>query len=427
MQHRAVVFIDLDGVSVPAGKIRILEDGRYSMSEFAYGRKYLERPDAVALDPVQLPLGFEVMRTPDDFPIFNGIRDAAPDAWGRKLIDRHMIRALGRPAGEAEYLLTSQSGNRIGGLRFGPDASGPGPIEGVPPVDGFIHLGDLGDFRKAVDAIERFERLPVDLADFIAPGSDLGGARPKATVMVDGFPWLVKFGLERDRIDMARIEAACLDLCEMAGIETCRRDVIEIAGRSALLLSRFDRVEAEGDIRRRHMISSLTLLGAHEADRGASGYADLYDGMRRHGVAGDHGEAIFRRMVMNVLCGNTDDHYRNHAFLLEPGGRYSLSPAYDVTPTLQAGTTRHLFLHLGKPGSGREATLENAISGGPSLGLRLEEAAAIANEMSAVVGASWRQVMRDRGVGLADLEMVENSFRQAGRQVEPDDARLELR
>jgi len=170
---------------------------------------------------------------------------------------------------------------------------------------------------------------------------------------------------------------------------------------------------------RRHLISSMTLIGAHESDRGLSGYADLYDALRRHGVAGDQGETIFRRMVMNVLCGNTDDHYRNTALLLSDHGRYELSPVYDVTPTLQLSTSRNLFFHLGRSGSGREATLENAVAAGPSLGVRPEQAVKIVNDLSGMVGASWRDVMRERGASGHDLDIIANSFSEAGRRVGP--------
>ncbi|MCE6959353.1 HipA domain-containing protein [Cereibacter sphaeroides] len=420
MDVTAIVFIEREGRQVPAGRIRIVEDGRFSRSEFAYGRRYLERPDAVALDPVQLPLVPEVLVAPDDHALFNGIRDASPDAWGRRLIDRFMLRAHGRPAGEAEFLLVSQSGHRVGALRFGADPSGPGRVLDVDLEVGEICLGDLESFQGLVDALERGDPVPSRLADFVAPGSDLGGARPKGTVAIDGFPWLVKFGLDRDRYATAPVEAACLDLCEMAGLPVCERRLMTVAGRPALMLRRFDRETAEdGALRRRHMISSLTLLGGHESDRGMSGYADIHDGLRRYGT-GDHGEQIFRRMVMNVLCGNTDDHYRNHAFLLQDNGYYAPSPVFDVTPTLQLGSTRHLFLHLGKAGAGREATLEAAVRGGESLGLQRDQAIAIANGLSELVAANWRATMQARGVSAEDIGMIAGAFSHAGRQVEAE-------
>ena len=417
MQVNAIIFIELAGQTVPAGQLSLLEDGRFSRCEFAYGRRYLQRPDAVAIDPAQLPLGAGVHEAPENFALFNGVRDAAPDAWGRKLIDRESLRTQGRPATEAEFLLTSQSGNRIGALRFGPTPLTPGPVLPLQIDDQLTHLGDLEAFQELVDQMARSGPVPPRLVDFLAPGTDLGGARPKGTVTIDGFPYLVKFNLDRDRYNNAVVEAGCLDLCEMAGLEVAERRLIRVGDRDALLLRRFDREAGERGVLRCHLISSMTLIGAHETDRGLSGYADLYDGMRRHGVSGDHGETIFRRMVMNVLCGNTDDHYRNTALLLGDRGRYALSPVYDVTPTLQLSTSRNLFFHLGKAGSGRAATLENAVSAGPSLGVRPERAVRIVNDLSELVGARWRDVMRARGASAHDLDLIANSFSEAGRRV----------
>lgn len=420
MRNEAIVFIDLGGGMVPAGKLRITEDGRYSKCEFAYGARYLNRTDAVAIDPVQLPLETGMVTAPADFPLFNAIRDAAPDAWGRSLIDKYVMRRLGRPASEAEFLLASQSGTRIGGLRFGPDPSGPGRVLPFALPDFCPSLGDLDDFQALVDHPEGKE-LPEYLLDYIAPGADLGGARPKGTVTIDGQPWLAKFGRDGDRINMAAAEAGSLDLCEMAGIRTVSRRIVSLAGHDTLLLERFDRSQdEEGQIRRRHMVSSLTLLGAHELDRAASGYADLNDAMRRYG-AGDAGEDIYRRMVMNVLIGNTDDHYRNHAFLLDDNGRYGLSPLYDVTPSLQVSASRSMFLHLGRAGDGREARLENAVAGGAALGLQRDQAVSIANELSEMVAANWERVMRARGSSDQDLAMMRNSFSEAGQRISPDE------
>lgn len=428
MHNEAIVFIELGGSMVPAGKLRITEDGRFSKCEFAYGGRYLDRPDAVAIDPVQLPLETGIVTAPADFPLFNAIRDAAPDAWGRSLIDKYVLRRLGRPASEAEFLLASQSGTRIGGLRFGADPRGPGRVLPFALPDFCPSLGDLEDFQALVDHPEDRE-LPEHLLDYIAPGADLGGARPKGTVMIDGQPWLAKFGRNGDRINMAAAEAGSLDLCEMAGIDTVSRRVLSLGGHDTLLLERFDRSQDDdGNIHRRHMVSSLTLLGAHELDRAASGYADLNDAMRRYG-AGDAGEEIYRRMVMNVLVGNTDDHYRNHAFLLNDRGRYEMSPLYDVTPSLQVSASRSMFLHLGRAGDGREARLENAVAGGAALGLQREHAVSIANELSSMVEANWEWVMKARGCSVQDVSMMRNSFSEAGRQVNPDDPtdRIEAR
>lgn len=161
------------------------------------------------------------------------------------------------------------------------------------------------------------------------------------------------------------------------------------------------------------MISALTLLGAHEMDRGASGYADIRDGLARLGTSAGVGETLFRRMVMNVLCGNTDDHYRNHAFLHLDGG-WRLAPTYDVTPTLQVSPSRNLFLHLGAAGSGRSASLPAAIDAAPSLGISVEQATAMAKDLAAMVAANWRKVMADRGASPQDIALMQGCFSTSG-------------
>jgi serine/threonine-protein kinase HipA len=148
-----------------------------------------------------------------------------------------------------------------------------------------------------------------------------------------------------------------------------------------------------------------------------SGYADISDGMRRFSADGDIGREIYKRMVMNVLCGNTDDHYRNHAFLLDEDSRYRISPVFDVTPTLQASATRRLFLDLGKAGCGRDATLMAAFQGGESLGLYRDEAAAIANDLAEMVENSWRGALEARGASARDIAMLENAFSEASNRI----------
>ena len=415
MEHRAFVFIEHDGETVPAGRLVITEDGRWSKSVFDYGRGYLQRSGSVALDPVQLPLEARQIETPADFILFNSLRDAAPDAWGRKLIDIHMMRTRRRPAMEAEYLLLSQRSTRPGALRFGPTSAAPGSVLGIELPEASSDPGTLEAFLELVALHEAGSEIPDSVLDHIAPGTSLGGARPKATIEVDGFPWLAKFPSSGDRIDMIAAEAGCLDLCEMAGLRVPERRVISVSGRAVLLLKRFDRIMDErGTLQRIHMISSLTLLGRHEMDRAMSGYADIHDAVSRHGVASDAGEEIFRRMLMNVLLGNTDDHYRNHAFLLDRNGRYRMSPVYDITPSLQVSPDRRLFMHLGKAGSGRRATVGTAVRAGPGLGVARDDAARIAGELREMVAANWERVMTDRGASAHDIDMMRRSFSEAG-------------
>ena len=447
MEHKAIVFIERAGQPVAAGHLLMIQDGRECMAKFKYERKYLERLDAVAIDPVQLPLTEEPKYTDEDFSLFNGIRDAAPDAWGRELIDFYMLCQEDRSAGEADYLLASRSETRIGALQFGSDIAGPGPVieNGIRRVhlpkihphpgtpDRFQYLIDRFDSERMTSGVD------VELLDYVAQGSDLGGARPKSTWMKNGHPWVIKFGLRNDRINMAAAEAGCLELCKMAGLAVCDCRIRNIGGHPALALKRFDcekhvaskydhgvirqdgtwisLAALNGNLVRRHMISGLTLLGAHERDLGLYGYADIHDATRRYCTGSDYGEEIYRRMVMNVLCGNTDDHCRNHAFLLNDDDMYEPSPVYDVTPTVSMSSDRNLFFHLGTAGSGRAATLENAVAAAPSLGLVYEQGCAIANDLSEMVARNWRDTLSKRGASRNDIEMLVNSFSEAGKKI----------
>ena len=413
MDHNAIVFIERAGETIPAGRLAIIEDGRYSRSEFSYGKKYLQRPDAVAIDPVQLPLTESKIHTKEDFTLFNGFRDASPDAWGRALIDIFMVRTEGRPASEAEFMLASQQGTRVGALQFGPTTDGPGRIIDAELPKISPDTGSLDAFQEMVDRFKNGESVSDSILDYVGPGTDLGGARPKSTVLIDNHPWMVKFGLKDDRIGMAASEAGCLDLCQMAGLEVCEHKIIDVMGRPAIALKRFDREKSpDGNLERKHMISGLTLLGAHEMDLGLNGYVDLYNGLRQYGAASDYGEEIYKRMVMNVLCGNTDDHYRNHAFMMNADGLYEPSPVYDVTPTTGFAGKR-LFFHLGKAGSGREATLENAVMAAPGFGIGNERAVEITSDLADMVANNWRQVLSNRGASNDDLDLLEHSFSEA--------------
>jgi serine/threonine-protein kinase HipA len=413
-EFNAIVFVRHQGENRPVGRMKFVEDGRFSRSEFAYGKSWLEDPTAFAIDPVQLPLKSGVFKTAPDFPLFNGIRDSAPDAWGRRVIDAIFKAKHGRMANEAEYLFASQCGNRAGALMFGKDPSGPSPVIDIV-LPAISHDGSsLAKLQEAADMLARGEEIDRTYAFYLAPGSEMGGARPKATLDHNGKPALVKFGTATDRIDMGRVEAGCLDLCEMVGLPVPDRDVVDIAGRPALVLARFDRTPKDGYLpERRHMISSMTLLGAHEYDREANGYADLVDAMRIHGAKGDMenlSEQIYTRMVANVCIGNTDDHYRNHAYLISDDGRYEMSPVYDVTPSLQVSSSRSMFFALGKAGTGREARLDHAIAAGPAFGLKPERAAEIATTVAETIALNWEVVMTNRGVSDTDIEAIRGSF-----------------
>lgn len=407
-----IVFMHLPGGPVPAGRLTMTSEPRASFATFAYGRRYLERPDRAPVDPVQLPLpdaGREdvVFRTEEGFSNFNGIRDAAPDGWGRYL----MYKALDdREPSEAEILLASGD-YRVGALAFGPTPAAPHRLtpwgDGDAPGEHFT----LEELATAVEQVQSVDELDDNLRRLLTAGSSLGGARPKAATEIAGKPWIAKFPAKDDIYPICRIELATMRLAKRCGLNVPSLDFREVLGRDIYMIKRFDRLLTAYGVNRRSFASGLTILGAHENDVGRHSYADLAAALRRYG-ADPRSDLIelFRRMVFNILVTNDDDHLRNHGFLLETKG-WRLSPLYDVVPKPQVGFERTLVLGVGP--HGRAATLENAIAGAGAFGLTAEEATRETSALADTVRNEWTNHFQGAGLGDAEIRRFATCFRQA--------------
>lgn len=420
-----IVFMHLPGGPVPAGQLTMTSEPRASFATFAYGRRYLERPDRIAVDPVQLPLpdagGRDVVfRTEEGFSNFNGIRDAAPDGWGRYL----MYKALDdREPSEAEILLASGD-YRVGALAFGPTPRAPERLtpwgEGAAPGEHFT----LEELAAAVEQVQSVDELDDNLRRLLTAGSSLGGARPKAATEIDGQPWIAKFTANDDNYRICRIELATMRLARRCGLNVPNLDFREILGRDIYMIERFDRALTPDGVRRHSFASGLTMLGAHESDVGRHSYADLAAALRQYGSdpRGDLVE-LYRRMVFNILVTNDDDHLRNHGFLWEPRG-WRLSPLYDVVPKPQVGHERTLVLGVGP--QGRAATLNNAIAGAAAFGLAPADARREALALVDTVRDDWRASFVEAGLSEGEIRRFATCFRQAdlGRELLADEVEL---
>lgn len=415
--RKLAVFAYLPGEStaVPAGLLTLLEEGASQQgSDFVYGLRYLDRPDAIEIDPVSLALRDKeavrglVLHPVPGLSMFSAIRDAAPDAWGRRVIEaRRKVPLNSLP--ESEYLLAAGS-NRVGALdvRTGLDA-------GETP-------GELGDIRKLeyfLEAAQRIEAglpVPSRLGAFFDAGSALGGARPKATVAdKKGKLWLAKFSSRFDRYNVPLVEAATLKLAGAAGLTIPEIKMVDLgAGQQVMLIERFDRIALAGTITRRHFISALTLVGCSEQDSPQKNYADIADALRRYGAAhrlASDLEELFARMVFNILVTNDDDHLRNHGLMWEPETRgWALSPLYDVIPRPTHATER--FLHLGVGPQGRLATLTNAMGWAVRFGLPRDKALATVDRIWRVV-REWKGHFEEYGVAADEIDKVSSAFRHA--------------
>lgn len=408
---RSYVFVHLPEGPVPAGLLTMTDEPRNQFATFAYGRRYLERPDRIPVDPVALPLHdagtSRTFRTEEGFAVFGGIRDAAPDGWGQYL----MYKAMGdRLPSEIDLILASGE-HRVGALAFGPTPERPERItpwgDGPAPGEEFT----LAKLAEAAERAQHVDELDDNLRALLAAGSSLGGARPKAATQIGYQPWIAKFQKHGDSFPECRVELATMQLASECGLNVPALDFRCALDRDIYLIERFDRVPHGNWLERRPFASGLTMLGAHESEVSSYSYADLAGAIRQHGtqVRADLHE-LFRRMVFNILVTNDDDHLRNHGFLFDGTG-WRLSPLYDVVPKPQVGLERRLVLGVGP--EGRNATIGNALAGAAVFDLGPDEASTITEELRVMVAARWQPLFEKAGLSPADRGRFATCFRLA--------------
>ena len=387
------------------------DEPRNQFATFAYGRRYLERTDRIPVDPVALPLHeagtSRTFRTEEGFAVFGGIRDAAPDGWGQYL----MYKAMGdRLPSEIDLILASGE-HRVGALAFGPTSAQP---ERITPWGGGPAPGEeftLAELAEAAERAQHVDELDENLRALLAAGSSLGGARPKAATKIGDQPWIAKFQKRGDSFPECRVELATMRLASECGLDVPPLDFRCVLDRDIYLIERFDRIPHGNWLERRPFASGLTMLGAHESEVSSFSYADLAGAIRQFGteVRQDLHE-LFRRMLLNILVTNDDDHLRNHGFLFDGEG-WRLSPLYDVVPKPQLGLERRLVLGVGP--EGRNATIENALAGAAVFDLGHDDAKAIAENMSRTVATRWEKLFIEAGISAADRKRFATCFRLA--------------
>jgi serine/threonine-protein kinase HipA len=402
------VYVTLPGeVSmVTAGRFLLTKNARGdALGQFVYRAKYLEDPQAVELDPVELKLSKHTYETVQLNGVFGALRDAGPDYWGRRVIEKHAGKAQ---LGELDYLLESPD-DRAGALSFGLNTEPPAPRRK------FNKTIDLEKLHALADALLEDE-LPNDsdaqhVQDLLLLGTSMGGARPKAVVQdVDGL-WIAKFNSPRDRWNYARVEHAMLRLARECGITTADSRIETVGGRDVLLVKRFDREKTPKGYTRARMVSGLTILRADEAPgaRQNWSYVILVEELRRIVEnAKKDAKELFRRICFNALISNTDDHPRNHAILAKEKS-WNLSPAYDLTPSVPVSFERRdLALDCGD--MGRYANAKNILSQHARFLLDRNEAEKLINDMKKQVEATWFDTVRASGVSEKDAETIQEAF-----------------
>lgn len=384
-----------------------------TIGRFVYGRSYRENPKAVPIDPIHLPLTEQTYETTRLQGVFGALRDAGPDAWGRRVIE-HQLGKL--DVGEIEYLMNSPE-DRAGALSFGHGTVPP------PPVRPFNSTWDLEKLLQAARELESLspgEKPSPELArlkTLVEAGTSMGGARPKNVVRDREGIWLAKFPAKGDRWNNSAVEAAMLSLAKRCDIRVPEYRIERVGEFPILLTQRFDRaaMPGNGDIfARARMVSALTVLDAEEVqNRERWSYLVLSDELQRWSSRPvlDRAE-LFSRMVLNALVTNNDDHPRNHA-LIAMNTDWRLSPAYDITPSPLHSHERDLAMTCGTA-SGRRATKVNLMSASARFGIRTEEAGAVIDRMRVVVSAHWEHEILSNGGSRTDCEAVRPAFEIPG-------------
>lgn len=404
-ERQAYVYLQLPGTlnTVPAALLRVqtLPDGT-QIGRFRYGDRYLQRQDAVALDPFQLPLDKTVREFTRLKGIPGAVRDAAPDAWGRRVIE-HKLERGAADLHEIDYLLHGPQ-DGAGSLSFGQTAQPPAPKRP------YNRTHQLAELIAATQAIEAGRPVAAHVLEHLDPGTSMGGARPKATIEDAQCLWLGKFPAKDDRFNLQRVEYATLELARRCGLNVAHARLQAVGDGDVLMLQRFDREHTGQGYLRFGLVSGLTVLdcGDSHLDRGRWSYPLLADHLRRWS---DKPEAdcaeLFRRMVFNAAVTNNDDHPRNHALLRRQTG-WRLSPAYDLVPASVVSLERRdLALTVGT--YGRTASLYNLLSQAGHFGLSAAEARAEIDQLVGVV-RQWRDTFFACGVSARDVDFIAPAF-----------------
>jgi serine/threonine-protein kinase HipA len=379
---------------------------------FSYSKEWLEKGPALVLDP-DLGLYSGPQYSRDDKPNFGLFLDSSPDRWGRVLMERREALIAGqegrkpRTLMESDYLMGVSDRYRMGGLRFKLTEDGPfldnNDAMAVPPMTSLRTLEEASlqlENENAVDS-PQFARW---LNLLMSPGSSLGGARPKASVVDPGGQlWIAKFPSRKDDRDVGAWEMVVNELALRSGLQVAEGKARRFTqDRHTFLTKRFDR-RSDGRI---HFASAMTLLGYNDGADAMAGvsYLHIAEFIMRHGATPDADlEELWRRIVFNICVSNSDDHLRNHGFLLTPKG-WVLSPAFDINPI---PSSTGLSLNISEHSNALDLDLARAVA--EKFRVNDKKRELIIDKITKAVGR-WREVAMRLGISRSEMERIRNAF-----------------
>jgi len=377
---------------------------------FEYDKDWLKTDSHRLLDPdIEFYSGPQFPTNKENFGIF---LDSMPDTWGKTLMKRRAaqdarVKDESPPTlYEINYLLGVFDESRMGALRFKTDLEGPFlDNDAQTPTPPWSSLGDLQEAARQLESDKQNDDLRKWIAVLLAPGSSLGGARPKANIFdAKKNLWIAKFPSKTDTVDKAAWEFLAYRLAVASGIEMVESNIEKISGQHhTFLTKRFDRNKEK----RIHFASAMTMTGNTEESikNAAPSYLEIVEFIENYGVDVDANlHQLWRRMVFNIAISNTDDHLRNHGFILTDKG-WVLSPAYDLNPSIEKDG---LSLNIDMDDNALDFDLAKSV--GKYFRLSEKEMQAILDKVLSVV-KDWKNMAQEIGIKNSEIELMAGAFR----------------
>ena len=404
---KVLVYIELNNENYFVGTLWSHFNRGKETSDFEYSKEWLNNKNAFSLEPgLFFSTGKQV--NPRQVPLFGSFGDSAPDTWGRVLMRRYENKLAKdenrspRTLNEIDYLLYVNDIARQGALRFKTDENGvfmfPSEIKSIPPIV------DLAKLLAASEKIVALEEKDTDLQLLLAPGSSLGGARPKASVIdKNGNLCIAKFPKKDDYTNNVVWEALALTLAKQCGLNTQEWSLVSAGKKQVIIMKRFDR---DGH-RRIPFLSAMSMLNAVDNDSQIHSYMDIADAIRQFGATPREDLIeLWKRTVFSILISNTDDHLRNHGFLYVNQKGWKLSPLYDVNPSNDNKNVLSTYITE----NDNSQSLDLALSVCDYFEISINEAEKQIKEMKKVV-SNWKQAAKRLGLSSSEISKMECAFK----------------
>lgn len=395
----AYVWIWLPGETQPVVAGKLTQEGNSLV--FNYGQSYLERDNKISIYEPELPLKSGLLPLSRGLSMPGCIRDGSPDAWGRRVLINKKYGAKGSAIDqyqmdELTFLLESGS-DRIGALDFQ-----------LSPTEYKPRLVQQADLKELIESAERVEKgilLTQALDQALFHGSPIGGARPKALIEDEkkNKKYIAKFSSSTDLFNVIKVEFIAMRLAQMAGLDVANVLLTKSSKKDVLLIERFDRVHTKNGWQRRNMVSALTIFEFDEMEARYASYEVLTEKIRHSFYdASKTLHELFKRLVVNILVGNTDDHARNHAAFWD-GKMLRLTPAYDICPQLRSGgeASQAMLIH----GNNRMSQLRECIAAAPQFQLSKKEAISTIEKIAGSMIENWKNVCEESEVSEIDKKV----------------------